>query len=65
MKRTPFWIVALLAVATLPGCSKNKAATAKCKDSHDCAACCKAAGATGNASGTVNGVYSCRCMGGE
>ena len=45
-------------------CGTNEAATKKCKDNKDCAACCKENGASGNASGTVNGVYGCKCMGG-
>ncbi|MBW2523786.1 MAG: hypothetical protein JRI23_06405 [Deltaproteobacteria bacterium] len=47
------------------GCSKNEAATQKCRQAQDCAACCKQAGATGHASGTVNGKYSCKCLGGR
>ena len=46
------------------GCGTNEAATKKCKEAQDCEACCKAAGATGHASGTVNGKYSCKCLGG-
>ena len=45
------------------GCSKNEAATKKCKQAKDCAACCKSEGASGHASGTVNGKYSCKCLG--
>jgi PBP1b-binding outer membrane lipoprotein LpoB len=48
----------------LAGCSKNEAATEKCKDSQECAECCKKEGASGHASGTVNGKYSCKCLGG-
>lgn len=64
MKQITIWAIALMVVAGVAGCAKNEAATQKCKTSRTCAECCKAAGATGNASGTVNGVYSCRCMGG-
>lgn len=48
----------------LTGCSTNKAATDKCKQDKDCKACCKKHGASGNSSGTVNGKYGCRCLGG-
>ncbi|MFP6683454.1 MAG: hypothetical protein VB934_02025 [Polyangiaceae bacterium] len=59
------WLLALfVAVATIGGCSVNEAATKKCNKDKDCAACCKVNGATGNASGTVNGEYGCKCMGG-
>jgi hypothetical protein len=45
-------------------CSANKKATKKCRKAKDCATCCKDNGATGHASGTVNGKYSCKCLGG-
>ena len=57
--------VAVMSLAFLAvGCSKNEAATKKCKESKECEACCKAEGASGHASGTVNGKYSCKCLGG-
>jgi hypothetical protein len=53
------------AMLLLGGAScQNDAATAKCSTSRECAACCTRNGATGNASGTVNGVYGCKCLGG-
>jgi hypothetical protein len=71
---TKVWKTAVLAMTlgalTLGaglGCSTNDAATQKCKgvtDSKECAPCCKKNGASGHATGTVNGKFSCSCMGG-
>jgi hypothetical protein len=57
-------VMAVFALGTV-GCGKNKAASKKCRTSKDCAACCTANGATGNASATVNGKYTCKCLGGD
>jgi hypothetical protein len=61
------WWAVLALVMTMAGCSKNEAATKKCTSATDkssCEACCKKNGANGYTSATVNGKYSCKCMGG-
>jgi hypothetical protein len=64
MKSVSGWMVGIaLMVGVAAGCSPNEAATAKCVASKDCSTCCNQNGASGHASGTVNGVYSCKCLG--
>ena len=57
------WIVIGALALGAAGCGKNERATKKCRASTECAACCSANGASGHASGTVNGKYSCKCLG--
>jgi len=55
----------LVALVALVGCSTNEAATNTCKESPTCEECCKAAGASGHAKATIEGKYTCKCLGGH
>jgi hypothetical protein len=62
MKRGILAVLAL-ALVTVAACSKNEAATEKCKasaDSASCEACCKTNGASG-----YSYASTCGCLGGS